>query len=208
MNSNADHIENPGSLMDRRLVVVLIAGALIVAVCAIRLQRNQPHSYERQLAEAMVLRPAPDFEALDANNHLVRLSAWLGRHRIIVVFFDGEAGADTDSNLLRLRDRWSELQAKDVKVVAVTPSIPQVNRAAMERAGGAYPFPIVSDVDPQSPEGTLRIHRHWGRIESRPEGEKTLAGVFLVDRAGRVGYVGTNPKSYDNVDQIIDSLAK
>ena len=139
------------------------------------------------------MRPAPGFEALDSENHLVRLGAWLGRHRIIVVFFDGDRGADNDVDLLRLRDRFAELQAHDVKVVGVTVAIPQVNRAAMERAGGEFPFPLVSDVDPQSPEGTLRIHRHWGRLD--PVTEKPLTGAFLIDRKGQVAYVGSIPKT-------------
>ncbi len=195
-------------MFDRRLLVVLAAGVFIGLVSVVREMRNVPQDYEKQVAAATVMRPAPSFEALDSDNHLVRLSAWLGRHRIIVVFFDGDKGADNDANLLRLRDRFAELQALDVKVVGVTPVIPQVNRAAMERAGGPFPFPLVSDVDPQSPEGTLRIHRHWGRLETRADLETPLAGVFLIDRAGRVAYVGPIPKPYDNVDQILGLLAK
>src|SRR5205814_458654 len=121
-------------------------------------------------------------------------------HRIIVVFFDGDSGADNDSDLLRLRDRYAELQAKDVKVVGVTAAIPQVNRAAMERAGAKFPFPLVSDVDPQSAEGMLRIHRHWGRLDA--VSNKPLSGAFLIDRKGQVAYVGPIPKPNDNIDQI------
>ena len=76
----------------------------------------------------------------------------------------------------------------------------------MERAGGAFPFPLVSDVDFQSPEGTLRIHRHWGRLDSVTE--TPLKGLFLIDRKGQVAYVGPIPKPYENIDQIFDLLAK
>jgi peroxiredoxin len=193
-------------MIDRRFIVVLAAGILIATVAVVRLASNKPQDYESQVAAAVVMRPAPNFEALDADNHLVRLSAWLGRHRIIVMFFDGDRGADSDPDLLRLRDHYSQLQAHDVKVVAVTVAIPQVNRAAMERAGGVFPFPLVSDVDPQSPEGTLRIHRHWGRLDEVRN--KPLPGVFLIDRKGQVAYVGSIPKPYDNAEQIIDSIVK
>ena len=101
-----------------------------------------------------------------------------------MIFFDGERGADNDADLLRLRDRFSELRSQDVKVVGVTAAIPQVNRAAMERAGANFPFPLVSDVDPQSPEGTLRIHRHWGRLDAVTK--KPLSGAFS-DRSQRAG---------------------
>ena len=190
---------------DRRFVAVLAVGMLIAIASVVRVLNNQPQNYDAQVAAAIVMRPAPGFEALDSESHLVRLGAWLGRHRIIVVFFDGERGADNDADLLRLRDRFAELQAQDIKIVGVTVSIPQVNRAAMERAGGSFPFPLVSDVDPQSPEGTLRIHRHWGRLDSVTE--KPLSGVFFIDRKGQVAHVGPIPKPYDNVEQIISSLA-
>ena len=193
-------------MKDRRFVVVVALGALIALISAIRIFNNRPQTYEEQVAAAAVMRPAPTFEALDSDLHLVRLSAWLGRHRIILVFFDGEVGADRDADLLRLRDRFAEIQSQDVKVVGVTTSIPQVNRAAMERAGGAFPFPLVSDVDFQSPEGTLRIHRHWGRLDSVTE--TPLKGLFLIDRKGQVAYVGPIPKPYENIDQIFDLLAK
>ncbi|WP_010586662.1 redoxin domain-containing protein [Schlesneria paludicola] len=193
-------------MKDRRLLLVVAAGILIGLVCVVRVLINKPLDYEQQVAAATVMRPAPPFEALDAENHLVRLASWLGRHRIIVLFFNGERGADQDSDLLRLRDRYAELQSQDVKVVGVTTALPQENRAAMERAGGAFPFPLVSDFDPQSPEGMLRIHRHWGRMD--PSNEKPLSGAFLIDRKGQVAHLGSIPKPYDNVDQIFDLLAK
>ena len=188
-------------MKDRRLIFVLALGVLIAIVTIARIVTNQPQTYEEQVAAAVMMRPAPGFEALDSEGHLVRLSAWLGRHRIILVFFDGERGADQDADLLKLRDRFA-----DVKIVGVTLSIPQVNRAAMDRAGGTFPFPLVSDIDFQSPEGTMRIHRHWGRLDAI--GEQPLKGVFLIDRKGQVAYVGPIPKPYDNVDQVIEILKK
>ena len=193
-------------MKDRRLIFVLALGVLIAIVTIARIVTNQPQTYEEQVAAAVMMRPAPGFEALDSEGHLVRLSAWLGRHRIILVFFDGERGADQDADLLKLRDRCAELKDTDVKIVGVTLSIPQVNRAAMDRAGGTFPFPLVSDIDFQSPEGTMRIHRHWGRLDAI--GEQPLKGVFLIDRKGQVAYVGPIPKPYDNVDQVIEILKK
>ena len=193
-------------MKDRRLIFVLALGVLIATVTIARIVTNQPQTYEEQVAAAVMMRPAPGFEALDSEGHLVRLSAWLGRHRIILVFFDGERGADQDADLLKLRDRFAELTATDVKLVGVTLSIPQLNRAALDRAGGTFPFPLVSDIDFQSPEGTMRIHRHWGRLDAI--GEQPLKGVFLIDRKGQVAYVGPIPKPYDNVDQVLEILKK
>ena len=192
--------------LDLRLLAVLVTGALIAIVCVARTSLNHPQNFESQVSAASVMRPAPGFEALDANNHLVRLGTWLGRHRIIVVFFDGTVGADRDRDLLRLRDHYAELQALDVKVVGVTDALPQDNRAAMERAGGAFPFPLISDFDPQTAEGQFRIHRHWGRLDT--VSGKPLSGCYFIDRKGDVAFVGPIPKPYENTQQILDLLRK
>ena len=110
-----------------------------------------------------------------------------------------------DPSLLRLKELSAELKSMDVKVVGVTTVIPQVNRAAIERAGG-FPFPLVSDIDPQSAEGLLRIHRHWGRFD--PTREKPLEGIFLVNRSGQVPYVGQVPQPAENVEQVYELLKK
>lgn len=189
-----------------RLLAVIAAGVLIYIVCEARIALNRPQDFNDQLTAAQAMRPAPAFEALDANNHLVRLSSWLGRHRIIVVFFDGQEGADRNRDLLQLRDHAATLQAMDVKVVGVADALPQENRAAMDRAGGVFPFPLVSDIDPQSTAGTLPIHRRWGRFDAASG--RPLTGLFLIDRRGSVAHVGTIPKPYESAQEILNLLEK
>ena len=135
----------------------------------------------------------------------MRLGGFLGRHRVIVLFFDGEAGADKDTELLRLRERFAELKAHDVKVIGVSTALPQENRAAMtaDRAG-PFPFPLVSDFDPTSLDGALRIHRRWGRIDASTG--KPLTGAFAIDRKGQVLFAGDSPKPMENVDRAVESV--
>ena len=171
-------------------------------VCAWRVATNRPQDYADQVAAAVVMRQAPGFEALDADNHLVRLGTFLGRHQIIVLFFDGAAGADKDSELLRLRDRFEELQSRSIKVVAVSSAIPQQNRAAMKRSE-KFPFPLVSDFDPLSPAGLLRIHTQWGRRD--PDSGQPRTGVFLIDRKGQLAFTVDGPRPMTNVDAAIEA---
>jgi len=195
-------------MKDRRVLIPIVAGIVIAVLCTWRVMTNQPQDYVAQVAAAVILRPVSsfrgDFEALDCDNRLVRLGGFLGRHRVIVLFFDGEAGADKDSELLRLRERFAELKAHDVKVIAVSSALPQENRAAMttERAG-PFPFSLVSDFDPTSPDGALRIHRRWGRIDAQTG--KPLPGVFAIDRKGQVLFAGDSPKPMENVDRTVES---
>jgi len=199
-------------MTDRRVLIPLVAGVVIAVLCAWRVMTNKPQDYAAQVrleATKVVTRSAADldFEGLDSDNRMVRLAAFLGRHRILVLFFDGELGADKDAELLRLRERFIELKAHDVKVIAVSTALPQQNRAAMlpERAG-EFPFPLVSDFNPVSPEEAQKIHRRWGRWDDSTG--KAKPGVFVIDRKLQIEFMGGAPKPVASVDLAVESLVR
>ena len=199
-------------MTDRRVLIPIVAGVAIAVLCAWRVMTNQPQDYAAQVsleAAKVVTRSAADldFEGLDSDNRMVRLAAFLGRHRVIVLFFDGERGADKDAELLRLRERFVKLKAHDVKVIAVSTALPQQNRAAMlpERAG-EFPFPLVSDFNPVSPEEAQKIHRRWGRWDDSTG--KVKPGVFVIDRKLQIEFMGGAPKPVASVDRAVESLVR
>ena len=198
-------------MTDRRVLIPLVAGVVIAVLCAWRVMTNKPQDYAAQVrleATKVVTRSAADldFEGLDSDNRMVRLAAFLGRHRILVLFFDGDLGADKDAELLR-RERFVELKAHDVKVIAVSTALPQQNRAAMlpERAG-EFPFPLVSDFNPVSPEEAQKIHRRWGRWDDSTG--KAKPGVFVIDRKLQIEFMGGAPKPVASVDLAVESLVR
>jgi peroxiredoxin len=199
-------------MADRRILIPIIAGVVIASVSTWRVMSNRTQDFEAQLkleAAKVVTRSAADldFEALDPDNHMVRLAAFLGRHRVLILFFDGELGADKDVELLRLRERYAELKARDVKVIAVSTALPQQNRLATgpDRAG-EFPFPLVSDFNPVSAEEAHKIHRRWGRWDDSTD--KAMPGVFVIDRKGQVPFVNGVPKPFENVDRALESLVR
>ncbi len=187
--------DNAAVRIDWKLAGVLFAGVVISGLCAYRMLHNRP--VDAASATAIVALPAPAFEAMDESNEFFRLKAYLGRHRIIVVFYDGDTGADQNADLRELQRRADELKRLDVKLVGVSRSIPQFNRAAIDRMG-EFPGPLVSDI-----EGA--IQDVWGR--SLPNGG-TRPGLFLVDRKGFVRTSGGVPLSYESVDDLWKDLSK
>jgi len=190
-------------MRDRRLLIPIISAVVLAGLCAWRISANRTQDYSAQVAAAVMLRPAPGFEARDSDNHLVRLGAFLGRHQVILLFFGGEA--DQDAELLRLRERFPELQANSIKAIAVSGALPQTNRAAMKRVG-PFPFPLVSDIDPLNPAQVFRIHRQFGRFDAQTE--KLLTGVFLIDRKGQIRFNVDGPRPMASVDAAIDAALK
>lgn len=184
--------------MDRRLGGVIVAGLVIAGVCGWRLATNQPQDYEQQMESAVVPRPAPDFEALDENNRMFRLQRYLGRHRVLVVFFDAELTAAGDPLLQGVFAAYPALQRRDIQVVGVSSALPQQNRAALGQ-GVSAPFPLVTDLE-------LKIHDRWGRID--PVRKVPIAGMFLVDRKGAVPSFGPTPQPVADWQALLTELTQ
>jgi peroxiredoxin len=163
---------------DRRLWLLAAAAVVIVGLCVFRATRT----YAPQVTgtAASLTGPAPPFELYDENSpsHLVRLSTYLGRQRVFVVFYDGSKGAHSSHALDLLRAEWPRLRKADVYVLAVSKALPQENRKDMAQHA-AYPFPLLSDVD-------LSVYQVWGCYDEQRR--QPLEGVFLVDRKGQVAW--------------------
>lgn len=165
--------------MRRRALVLPIAAVVIAALTAYKLTRTYTTGESRRAIVPTIERPAPRFELLNEKkpSELVRLETHLGRKRVVVAFYDGEAGADKSPLLAELRVQHAQLQQAGILVLAVSTAIPQKNRQAIE-ACGTFPFPLLTDHD-------LSVHRAWGRLDASG---KPLSGVFLVNRAGNVAW--------------------
>lgn len=185
-----------GTSLRPRILVLPISAALILGLMAYK--RSQPP--QSPSAAAVEERRPVDplkFAALDSQNQLVKFERYLGRHEILLIFFDGDAGADRDPAILRATRHFSELKRRNVQVVGVSAALPQHNRQAAERHG-PFPFPLLSD-----PE--FFIHRLWGRYDEQRL--RPLTGVFAIDRAGRVAWSGRAPQPVADLDQILPPLA-
>ncbi len=184
--------------MDQRLWLFVPAAAVIAGLCLYKATRTYPPA--PHVAAAPLSAPAPAFELYDQEtpSHLFRLVGRLGRQQVLVVFFDGRAGADRSAALSKLREEWSRLQKADMYVVAISTALPQENRKVIA-AHGAYPFPLLSDPD-------LSVHRAWGRFDAAAG--KPRAGVFLIDRKGSVAWSRetNSPQPLDDWENTLSRL--
>jgi peroxiredoxin len=126
--------------------------------------------------------PAPLFQLYDQNSKMYRLARVIGRHQLLVVFFDARFGADRSSQLQQLRGEFERFKSAGIQVVAISPATPFANRGAIKRAG-EFPFPLLSDPD-------FQVHQAWGAFDA--EARAATPAVFLVDRAGTIrrSYLG------------------
>ena len=178
-------------LMRRRVLVLPVLAAVIALLCAYKATRT----YDRRAggpAAARARRPVRSFELYDQKSRLVKFERYVGRHRIIVVFYDGRAGADTDANVRRLTQEFDRLNADGVVVVGISRALPQENRRAAARMGG-IPFLLLSDI-------TGDVHRLWNRpLNSQP-------GLYWVDRGGRVAWSAAGPQPTADIETVLRAV--
>ncbi|MCC7168758.1 MAG: redoxin domain-containing protein, partial [Rhodospirillales bacterium] len=150
------------SLRPYRILVLPFAAAVIAGLVWVGehtqlLQQQRASNTER----ARPRRLAPRIELYDQNSQLVKFERYLGRTRMIVVFFDGEQGADRDPWLTQLRDHIEQVKVAQVQVVGIGLATPYANREAEKRSQD-FPFPVLSDIGKNIP---APAHTLWGRFD-------------------------------------------
>lgn len=204
----------PSSRLKRILLsLLLVAGIVIAALCYYKITRTyQPVDIDSIRPTAK--RNAPLFELYDYHKpqERVRLATYLGRHRILLVFFDGQRGIIDDPVLKELRNYLPQLKSTRTKVIAIGDTLPQINRAAIRQyqekvPGFQFPFLLLSDLENEKePLLSYQIRRAYGMYD---EQEKLLQqGLFIIDRSGQIEWSQTGPKQSPSTPDAIRKLLK
>ncbi len=143
---------------------------------------------------------APDFELLDSEGELVKLSDFRGRK--VILFFYPEAGTSgCTTQACGFRDNFPIIEEADSTVVGVSPDEPPA--LAKWKADERLPFALLSDPD----HSVAEEYGAWG--------EKTMFGNsymgiirshFIIDGEGRVvdARIRITPKN--SVKEAVDTV--
>ncbi|MGV2340627.1 MAG UNVERIFIED_CONTAM: peroxiredoxin family protein [Planctomycetaceae bacterium] len=115
--------------MKPRFIALLLVLAAVTVATIYRVAN--PH--RREVVDPAMLnsQPAPGFQLLDQNNRPVQLRGYLGRHRVLVAFFDGRTGPLADRVLVKLKEYQPALKAEGVMILAIsTPLAPDIKPQA------------------------------------------------------------------------------
>ncbi|MBD3674880.1 MAG: redoxin domain-containing protein [Planctomycetaceae bacterium] len=188
--------------MDKRLYVILFAGVLIAGVCVWKVTRTYP---PQPRAEDLIFKqPAPQIPPLyNQESKMVRFDAYLSRHDIFVVFYDGTDGVQNSDIMQFLKQREEQLDRQGAKVFGISGALPQQNigtTEVIEQDGkrinkrNTFPFPLLTDLG-------FAVHQNWGRYD--PDSNQPLPGLFFVDRAGNVDFKNRKPLPIEHPREFI-----
>ena len=124
---------------DKRIYLLILAACVIAGLVFYKQNRDRQRRLQGPVDREMT-RLAPLFEATDLNNRRVRLNTYIGRHQILMIFFDGKTPVDEEPLLQMLADEEEKLAEQDLIVLAVSTALPQQYRSAIERSR-PLPFP-------------------------------------------------------------------
>jgi peroxiredoxin len=192
-------------VMRRRVLILPLAAALIAGLVIYRMQRPPGDSAGPSAAVPAERRLVPRFALYDQQGQLVKFERYLGRTRMIVVFFDGGGGADADPHLTQLGDHITEVQNAGVQVIGISTATRYANEQAASRGGQPFPFPLLTDIDPQQPI-PAPVHQQFGLYDLASG--TTRRGVFLIDRAGMVAWENGHPQPVAEPDRLVALICR
>ncbi|MGE0378870.1 MAG: hypothetical protein AB7Q45_26005, partial [Planctomycetaceae bacterium] len=189
--------------MKRRTLALPIAAAVIMGLVAWRLSWEPPlrNGTRRQTT---VRRLAPRFELYDQRSQLVKFERYLGRTRLLLLFIADTPAAEHPL-VLQLLGQSELMDSANVQVIVVGMATPYANRESERRLGRSLPFPVLTDVNLQTPE-PAPTHRLWGLAGDDPADVRE--GLYLIDRDGAVNWPGAAPQPAADPAQTIEAVAR
>ena len=195
--------------MDRRLIALVVAGIVILGLVLYE-DNYQRHVQSLPPAERpLPRRSAPAFQLFDQHqpSQFVKFERYLGRTKLLLVFFDEKLGMEQDPIMQELLRQADPISQSGVQIVAVSLIPPSQNRAGLERLGlEKSPFPLLTDVDINGPI-PAPAHRAYGLFDEMTGQVST--GMFLIDRKQTIAMDTRDGRPYpvDHPFDVISELA-
>jgi peroxiredoxin len=158
------------SLRQSRVFLFAIACTLAVTGCG-KVELRHPEAAKNVEESAR----APDFSLLNERSEPVSLSKLAMEARVVIVFYRGDWCPFCRKQLRDLARIKPELEARSVKLVAI--SVDPVENAAKLRDRLGFPYPLLSDPEHQTIE-------RYGVLEANHE--IAVPAVFVVDHDLRI----------------------
>ena len=162
-----------------RILVLPVAALVIIGLVYFKSSQPQVELSNAARQALQRRRPAPPFKLHDQRSQPFRLERYLGRHKLLIVFFDPSPGAAKNPQLQILKAGYDQLVAHDRKVIAISSATPYANRESF-KSGGDFPFHVLSDAD-------YSVETAWGCM-SKGEPPQVIPSALVVDRAGVISW--------------------
>jgi peroxiredoxin Q/BCP len=143
---------------------------------------------------------APEFELLNAEEDLVKLSDFLGQ-RVILFFYPKAGTSGCTTQACGFRDNFPKIEAADATVIGVSPDEPAA--LAKWKAKESLPYTLLSDPEHKVAEA----YGVWG--EKKMYGKSYMGIIrshFVIDAEGTIEDVQFKVSPNDSVSRAMAQL--
>ena len=144
---------------------------------------------------------APEFEGFTQKGKLIKSSDLLGK-TFVLFFYPKDFTPGCTNEVCSLRDGFSELKKKKVKVIGVSADDEKSHKKFVEKFN--LPFDLIADLDKK----IIKAFKVWGK--------KQLAGriytgivrtTFIIDENGLIKHIIHKVDNENAADQILEFLS-
>lgn len=143
---------------------------------------------------------APEFEGINQDNNIIRLSDYKGK-KLILYFYPKDNTPGCTAESCNLNDNYNFWIEKGYEVTGVSPDSVESHKKFRDKYG--LQFNLISDTEKK----ILKAYGAWG--EKSMYGKKyegVLRTTFLIDENGLITDIFDKVKTKDHTNQIIKTL--
>ncbi len=180
-----------------RILALPLAALMIIGLVYFKSSQPQIELSDAARDALQRRRPATIFKLHDQRSQPFRLERYLGRHKLLIVFFDPSQGAAKNEQLQILKRGYEQLSAQGRKVIAISSATPYANRESF-KLGGDFPFHVLSDAD-------YSVENEWGCMTTG-DPPQVIPSAFVIDRAGVISWSQIGGKSPIPLETLLREL--
>jgi peroxiredoxin len=141
---------------------------------------------------------APDFELLDTNQEVQKLSSYKD-NQTILAFFPAAGSPVCTTEMCNFRDSLNSLQDKNTRILGISVDSPFANKVFAEHHH--LSFPILSDYNRETIEKYDVVMPSLGKLKDYKAAKRS---IFIVDNNQKIKYkwVSDNPMVEPNYEEI------
>lgn len=151
-----------------------------------------------QTSELKVGDKAPDFIGYDQNGKKIHLADFKGK-KVILYFYPKDDSPGCTKQACNLRDDIKKLTQKNCVVLGISADDKKSHQAFAAKY--QLPFPLIADTDK-----TIAARYHAYRSASEPTQLRVIRITYVINEAGFIHYVFTNPQVNNHTQEILDIL--
>lgn len=120
---------------------------------------------------------APDFELINQHGESIKLSSFIGKKPVVLVFYPLSFSGTCTGELCELRDNFEIFDSKDVELMAISVDSKFTQKVFAEKEG--YKFNVLADFWPHG-----AVASSYGVFKE--DAGIAIRGTFLIDKDGVV----------------------